>query len=400
MHQRQWTARQNIRRLRNRIVRRALHAHRARRTSDSDYRPEIVSMWSGDGIKKAICTERPRPAPSIICFSENPTETLQFMSYIQDKLALPKDVVHRTSNSWLKRARKRRKLPQIRGYLDFSRIDHISTSASVVLAANYDRASRLAGRVPPTVNLETWSDPAFTTLYELGFFSIVGHVRQTDERYRDSISGEFRTMAMISGTNSNELRSACESIMQLSYFIGDSHPLRPDVMKALNSALGEALSNVTQHAYPGTYETTHAKVDRWWVSASADRSARTLRVVVYDQGASIPWTLPNRSWASKLDPRKLPLLVPRPGQEKNPFDADYIKFAIGEGTSQTYEEHRGQGLPQMRDLVRICGAGSLTILSRAGMCCYTPDEGLMSSALPLPIEGTLIEWEMCLPRDA
>jgi two-component sensor histidine kinase len=180
--------------------------------------------------------------------------------------------------------------------------------------------------------------------------------------------------------------------------MGDE-PLRADIQKALNSALGEAMSNVAFHAYPDDKtESVDPTLHIWWVSASADRTARVLRVVIHDQGASIPATLPERSWFKALNSiasletisREVPYLYPR--------DAHYIEYAMGVGNSQTKQAGRGEGLPQMRELLDICGGGSLTILSRGGVCCYTPNGPLRSQALPTPVDGTFIEWEMHLPR--
>jgi anti-sigma regulatory factor (Ser/Thr protein kinase) len=265
----------------------------------------------------------------------------------------------------------------------------------------YDKYRRSSGIIPSTVDLHRWSDAAFLTLYELGFFESVGHVAGTEQRYTDSPSGDLRTMLMITGTNSQELQRACEAILKLSSFIEDEEPLRTDVHLALNSALGEAMSNVAAHAYPESSEESEpASLRLWWISASADRRRRMLSVVIYDQGASIPATLPYRSWARTLNPARAIGTVAGGSEVPHPHDGDYIEFAMGEGNTQTGKPERGRGLPQMRELVKICGDGSLTILSRGGLCCYRPSKNLSSRPLPVPIDGTLIEWEMHLPRAA
>jgi hypothetical protein len=122
--------------------------------------------------------------------------------------------------------------------------------------------------------------------------------------------------------------------------------------------------------------------------------------VIYDHGASIPVTLPKREWFAKLDPRNIFATIYRDPQVPHPHDADYIQYAMGRGNTKTEEPGRGEGLPQMRDLIEICGGGSLTILSRGGICCYRPQAEMFSQALPIAIEGTLVEWEMHLPKAA
>lgn len=361
------------------------------------WRPKIVRAWTGEGIENVLCVKGINYPPEVICFKDNGEETLRFMSTLRDKLAirdLPSGPQHKV---WLS-TKSRRGLRQISVFTDYSGIKRISTAAAVVLAAEYDRARRIIGSAPPTINLDEWSDAAFTTLFEMGFFEIVGLTPDTEQRYADSRSGDVRTMRMISGANSNELRDASERILDLSRFIDADGPMTAEVVGALNSALGEAMINVARHAYPADFESQYVQVKRWWIAASANRAERRLNVVVYDQGASIPWTLPKQTWASIFHGilAKATGTLPDVGY---PHDADYIEYAMGEGRTQTGEQGRGEGLPQMKDFVRICGAGSLTILSRGGKCCYRPEQTtLAKEPLVMPIDGTLIEWEMQLPR--
>lgn len=385
-------ARSNQARLRVRTLRRIkLRAVKALRSKVA-FRPVVVRTWSGEGVGHALCVDRPTFAPKVLCFATNRDETLSFLhmlfSRIETALAAPKRLPRR-------RTGKRKDLPRIGGYIDFSQIQYIATGAAVVLTALYDRVRKLSGRVPPTINLHQWSEAAFSTLFELGFFATLGHVVPSEVLYTQE--GHVRTMFIMTGENSAELRQACERVLELSRFIDEEEPLREDVRLALNSALGEAMSNVAAHAYDET-ESEALTLKHWWVSASADKERRVLRVVAYDQGASIPVTLPKRSWAAILRPSALVSTLVGGHVVPYPMDADYIEFAMGEGKTQTGEPGRGEGLPQMRDLVKICGSGSLTILSRGGICCYRPEEKIVSIPLRTPIKGTLLEWEMHLPR--
>jgi hypothetical protein len=379
---------------------RSSHVRTARRISTAranpPWRPKVVRAWSGDGIENVLCVKGVNYPPEVICFNENGEETLRFMSTLRGKLAIQKLATGPQKKVWLS-AKSKHGLPQIAFFTDYSGIRRISTAAAVVLAAEYDRARRIMGSVPPTINLDEWSDAAFTTLFEVGFFEIVGITPDTEQRYADSRSGDVRTMRMISGANSNELRDASERILELSRFIDADGPMTPEVVSALNSALGEAMINVARHAYPDDFESPFVQVKRWWIAASANRAERRLNVVVYDQGASIPWTLPKQTWAAMFHG----ILAKATGSLPDvsyPHDADYIEYAMGEGRTQTGQQGRGEGLPQMRDFVKICGAGSLTILSRGGKCCYRPENTFAKESLIMPIDGTLIEWEMQLPR--
>ncbi len=396
-----YSARQALKALRCRTVRKAKAKEQRRAKHANRKPPRIVTTWSGMGVGKAICIGEPQYPPEIICLTNGMAETLGFIDGLRARTLRDQRESRKSAAQYRARGgsgrRAQDRVPRISGYVDFSKITMLGTGAAVVLTALFDRLRRKSGRVPPTINLHEWSNAAFTVLFELGFFEIVGHT-SVNETFRDSSNGDVRTMAMISGTNSDELRYASESILQLSKFIDDDAPLPSNVQKALNSALGEAMTNVANHAYPDDCPDQSSKINRWWISASANRSRRSLTVVVYDQGATIPWTLPKRSWASTFSPSRLVSNVV--SDHPFPLDSDYIEYALGEGSTQTERPERGQGLPQMRDLVRICGGGSLTILSRGGKCCYRPGVAVQLESLPVPLEGTLIEWEMHLPRAA
>lgn len=398
IHRSQWSAR----RLRARTIRKFKRKITYAAKAHTDFKPFIVRTWSGEGIGKAICVAPPKFAPRTLCFMRNRHETLSFMADLRSlyELRRKRSQAGMTGRRLNRVRRSSRRLPEFRGFIDFSRIEHIGTGAAVVLTALYDRVRKVSGVVPPTVNLDEWSDAAFLTLDQLGFFETVGHVVSEGQTFRDD--GDVRTMAIMTGRNGTALQKACEAILDLSKFIDDRDALRFDVRLALNSALGEAMANVAAHAYPDDTDDTESVPENlrlWWVSASADRSKRILRVVAYDQGASIPVTLPRRTWAAKFNPTQIVAALSTEDVAPYPYDGDYIEFAMGEGRTQTGESGRGIGLPQMRDLVKICGAGSLTILSRGGVCCYRPTQDTNGSALPVALEGTLIEWEMQLPTE-
>jgi hypothetical protein len=357
-------------------------------------KPRLVHAWTGDGVEQVICLKGPIFPPDVLCLDENLTQTLEFLSKSRERLAIvdgamPQDL------AWLTKT-KGKKLRRVDTFVDFSKIKKISTSVAVILAALYDRAGKLIGQAPPTLNLDEWSDAAFVTLYEIGFFEIVGLVSETEQRYSDSRSGHNRTMRLISGSNGNELRTASEKILQLSSYIEDGVPIDNDMMAQLSSVLGEAMINVARHAYGYGFESRYAQVKRWWISASADRADRSVTIVVYDQGASIPWTLPKQTWSSMFQSvvGKAIGLLP---DVAYPFDADYIEYAMGSGRSGTGEPGRGEGLPQMKSFIDFCGGGSLSIMSRGGRCTYDRTAGLQKSVLPIPVEGTMIEWKLFLP---
>lgn len=77
-----------------------------------------------------------------------------------------------------------------------------------------------------------------------------------------------------------------------------------------------------------------------------------------------------------------------------------IKIATTFGNSQVEAKHRGNGLPQMKSTIDICGEGSLLVVSRQGYYLYSVENGKASESfesLNSSIGGTLIEWTIKIP---
>jgi anti-sigma regulatory factor (Ser/Thr protein kinase) len=290
-------------------------------------------------------------------------------------------------------------LPAIRSFFDFSTIDSLSTAVALIITSDYDRAKRLTGKVPPAVNLDQWGDDAFKVLYEIGFFEIMGYVPgdHPSVRYHDIEGGRFRLMQIMSGRNADELENVAMGINGLLEYLGQAQAQR-DLSVEINSAVGEAMINVARHAYPKEF-TAHnhnRTVNRWWVTARADRTSNTLTIVIYDQGATIPGTLPRRAWFKEFVEGFMRKLG-RTDAPLGDLDHEYIAYSMLRGKTQTDEPGRGEGLPEMQDLIDFCGTGCLRILSRGGAYTYEPDSGVSKIRLPIHIEGTLVEWVLKLP---
>lgn len=368
-----------------------------RRYSRYRQRPSrhIVRAWSGEAIQRVISTRPPYKPPPIICFRENTVATLAFFDRWREDFAIRRHRDNVQRYKWLSPPNRSGRLPRIRGYIDFSEISNIATAPALVMAAEYDRAAQLIGSTPPTINLDEWNRDVLSKLFQLGFFDILGITDNVRELYHDD--GAVRTMRIVRGTNTSDLQRTSERLISLSNFLDADGPMTEEVVLALNSALSEAMANVARHAYPPEFDFRFTHVNAWWVTASADRTNRRLTVVVYDQGASIPVTIPQKPWMHSVQQYILQnLLVEKQFEYQD--DATYIEGAMRHGRTQTQERGRGEGLPQMKELVDICGGGSLTIWSRGGVCQYTPDAELAKATYEFSVGGTLIEWVMDLPR--
>lgn len=380
--------------------------HRARneenRTSGSRREPKrtsrprhIVTGWFGDRIERLIAINAPICPPSNICFSTNGDESVEFLNNWRNRFRSIQQFTSPSGSSWTQEPRKPRGLRQISSYYDFSSIENLSTAAALILTAEYDRVASIIRSVPPAINLNDWHPAVFKKLYEIGFFEIVGLAKDVADRYRTD--GDVRSMRIFSGSNATDLDIASDAILELSKFVDTEGPLTEDVTLALNNALSEAMINVAKHAYPDDHDFRYKHVDKWWVTASADKGSRELTIVIYDQGASIPVTFPRKDFSERVASflKETISLTPKFDFQN---DSVYIEGAMRPGKSQTNQKHRGLGLPEMKDLIDICGDGSLIIISRGGECKYVPNKPISKKSRPHSIGGTLIEWTLRLPE--
>ena len=163
---------------------------------------------------------------------------------------------------------------------------------------------------------------------------------------------------------------------------------------AIYTGLIEAMDNCAAHAYPEDYEFRYpAEQGRWWMSGSV-ANGRELEVIFFDQGATIPGTLPH-SGIRELAHQWLQKTINRIGIEAAD-DGQRIQAAMAAGRSAYEEQGRGNGLAQMRDLVDRAAAGSLHILSRKGRYIYEKHAGETVDTLDRSIGGTLVHWRFRL----
>jgi anti-sigma regulatory factor (Ser/Thr protein kinase) len=281
------------------------------------------------------------------------------------------------------------------GYYDFSKIKHISTAAAVVLAAEYERIAKLNREIPPTVDLDKWTDDVFRTLYQLGFFEIVGLSPQRPAVVTGNDTA--LTMQIVSMKNADDLADVDKALQRLGEFLNPARRIPDRVIIDLLTGLSEAISNVTNHAYSGDNSDPLPHIGSLWISATADRSENSLTVVVFDQGVTIPFTYPRIGRLEKVT-RFLARALKTGVAHEYENDGTYIRAAMKFGGSSTDQKHRGRGLPQMIDVLNVTGAGRMTVYSRGGWCQRDASGRFTSGAVSYSIGGTLIEWTLELSK--
>jgi hypothetical protein len=351
-----------------------------------------VRLWVGEEIVDAISDRKPSEPPKILCLETAPLETAGFLQFLRRRLIAGGSGAR---SAWTS-APGTAKVPRISSFTDFAGIEFLSTSAALVLAAEYQRASEIVGGKPPVVNLDEWNDYVFQRLFQLGFFPLLGLV---DGQVPTPVTNNENVMTLRfwSGSDARETERADEMLMELAAFIDPNRELDDAISIPLTSALSEAMVNVRMHAYPKDYRFQYPHINRWWLTGSADRTNRKLTVAIYDQGASIPVTFEKRMLSQKVI-EFLRDVVPGTTDHAFRSDAAQIEAAVRYGNSQSELPERGKGLPQMQEAIDACGNGKLLIFSRGGRYIYSGPGKVTRDWYKSSIGGTLIEWTLELPR--
>lgn len=224
-----------------------------------------------------------------------------------------------------------------------------------------------------------------------GFLEIVGF--PADQKEPDA-DGPVKVLRMRSGRTAdpNEVARLIDDLRGL--YPGPDDQSLEGGMTHLYGAMIEAVGNVCGHAYPG--KLSDSTVDRWWMTGAVDTAKRRTTAVIFDQGVSIPGSLPNWGRYAGVIRRLVAALKFVPHSTDPRHDGEAISVAVEESVSSTGEAYRGQGLAQMKNFVDLCRDGYLRIMSRNGEVVFRPGLRPLVRTHPFSIGGTLIEWNVWL----
>ncbi|KNE85439.1 hypothetical protein [Aggregatibacter aphrophilus] len=185
--------------------------------------------------------------------------------------------------------------------------------------------------------------------------------------------------------------------------------LTPEQEHILSDAIYEAINNVTLHAYP-EHDACHRP---WWLMC--DLFENELYLVLYDQGSGIPKTFckgnklfDSIDWESDEAKQVLTELIDKFGLSQNisipsieaisTSESTAIHLAMTDDITRMTgkdEEKHGQGSKSIKKLVSSHENGTLWVFSCGGLMKYLNDDTLPELVdLPIPINGTLIQWNI------
>ena len=329
--------------------------------------------------------------PEVLCFDEDCPGTVDALAKVRQRLFTP---IKGGMRLRVRRLGSRRQL-STGSYKALESIKRITPAAALVLAAEYDRVRQIAKAPQFLVNIPGWNKSVRGVLQGIGFLELFGI--PDDVGVAASTTG-VTVLRMRTGTihDPDAINGLVESLKAL--FPASDHPDRAKTM-GLFEALTEAVGNVVHHAYPaqGTY--IAPPVGRWWMTGAMDYDAGWTAAAVYDQGTTIPVSLPR--WVKYPGvTRRIIAMRQRLGLAEEAgapsWDGHAIEAAVEESATSTGLPGRGHGLAQMRQFVDACQSGRLRILSRHGEVVFRPNERPYINNHRAPISGTLVEWNVSL----
>lgn len=273
--------------------------------------------------------------------------------------------------------------------VEMKTIRDLAPAAALALVSELDRWQRMKRTVLRPMTVPDWDPQVRQHLSSMGFFNLLG-TRGVRTVGRPAGSAPlsywlpFTSGTLTDGVLAKRLRA------RLERHIGS---MGDELRTALYRPLIEAMKNAVEHAYPEEYSSEKERQAigaRWWMFGVAESGQRRrIRVIILDQGVTIPGSLPS-SWMWSLI---APIILAR-----GDGDSQRIATASEYGRSRHgQQEHRGKGLQDIIALARQHPDNRLRIISRHGYCTVVSNNGMVRHDRHEALNGTLIEWDLNLP---
>lgn len=352
-----------------------------------------VSELGPDGVRKRKQIGQVKLVPKLLSFRTAYEDTASFLNEVAEGINSWLDKPQPSSDTPNRHERRSREknLPPLGSYWDYSTVEHISILPSLMLAAQYDRSRQLRNWAPRAINIKDWKPEVRRFLEEVGFLELCGVQRQTHHTIQYS-NGSLLRLCRGEKADGKAL-SKYFSMMGLDLL--SENPL-------LSEAINEAITNVVNHAYSHPDLCPRYSLHGWWLSGmtTINNGQREVSIMVYDQGASIPKTLPYSSKFKAVVARALEIFGITISTDSTKNDAEAILCAMELGKSATGETFRGKGLVQILDTLDLCKTGQLSIYSRYGsvLAEKTSNGSIRKVQVnhSIPIIGTAIVWQLVL----
>lgn len=324
-----------------------------------------------------------RAMPETLCLKSDLKGTVSFFGRFRHDTMISKARFSRSPTS-----KKRGRVKLLRNHFDFEPIAIISSGAALIMASEFDRIYSARKFHPSPINIERWDEQVYGTLFHLGFFKLMGFTDSQIRRQAVLRPPQLRGLAIMPMVSGDKADVSEEQRKELDNLFNIANADQENAVK-LKSAIFDAIENVVGHAYDNLpMNHRHLIPRKWWISGSASEESREISISIFDQGVSIPFSLPIKWRKEKLFAQVLSKFGVGPW--KDDLDHEAIKAAMFLSTTSTEIAGRGKGLHKIKEIMSQLKGGSLIILSRKG---YYKWENQVETgfALESPLLGTYVE---------
>jgi len=273
------------------------------------------------------------------------------------------------------------------GFVDFSNLKEISTSAALVLTAELSKWDD-AIRQRLTPKTETWDAQILRKFYDLGFFELFNKSKGLALNDTTLVNSNVKFVRYLKG-KCGDIEKTIELKEEIIKVVGE----KVKKWSILQGGLSEAITNVSHHAYPEILGLKE-KDKNWYLTGSYDEVNKVLKIVFYDQGIGIPKSLP----VSQIWERLIQALSKLTNSDRKK-DEVLLKAAVELDRTSTKENDRGKGLQDLLDFIKERGDGYLSIMSAKGLYKHEIKDGktiIKTENFSMPVCGTLIIWSASL----
>ncbi|MGI6854353.1 hypothetical protein [Mesorhizobium sp. 1B3] len=326
--------------------------------------------------------------PEVFCLDSNAEETLTFLAKMRENLL--SRAVQRVDRKGRKGARGK----PISRYYDLATMRYISPTAGLILAALYHRAKSITGQKLHTINEHLWAPEVRRTLRSVGFHEFLDMQKPALDGGLTSpvIIQKFTSGSQADGKPVGKLQEALTKLLpdELGEKLLAAEPY---------GGMFEAILNSHSWAYPADHDWDYPPLRNWWLTGAVDTATGRVTVAVFDQGISIPVSLPHWKHWGKVEERAKKILARlRLTEPIEHFSNDgyAIRLAMTIAKSQTNLPQHGKGLHTMVEVAQRARHGRLRIISRNGEYVWETGKRPQMLAYGNPIGGTLVEWTLDL----
>lgn len=328
------------------------------------------------------------PIPEILCLDRNNEESLVFFHDLRLRTI-------RKASGRIKppTSKKKSRIGWVRSYTDFSKVRSITPGAALILAAEYDRVRRNTGIIG-AINLDKWDKNVLSTLSQLGFFELLGFPGDFSPNFEGGVDKNLIYIAPMRCGDNTDYREAADDIRKLFLEVGGDMALK----RHLFGAIVDAIENVKGHAYGNSDNVRNLIPPLWWFSGSADPVKKILTLAIYDQGQTIPVTLPKKWPLEELTAMFAGAFGTQFRANTDEQDGEAVEAALRMSRSSTKLPERGKGLSKILNVVRQCPGGRMRLISRRGHYIFSDGRGRHLTC-STPLLGTFIELEANFSND-